>query len=288
MYNAEIRALLWAILDEVCEHVDQYQTATRAHVADESKYAQTIQSSGNDLLNGILDLSKIEAGHVDIRPEPVLVERLVSGLRQLFQPVAQEKNLDFAINVPKDCPELVLTDPQRLEQILKNLLSNAFKFTEGGRVSLSLRRVTADRISFAVTDTGIGISEEQQKRVCVHRMRAARRARWHLARSSFLSCIETWRPSLERPSDATSETESGGVAQRQLTFAALCRQACRNRIPGAMANVPGSQFETARELRLWGPFLFPLFDSARPVDGVLAEEAGIACGGDHSDPVGLP
>jgi signal transduction histidine kinase/DNA-binding response OmpR family regulator/CHASE3 domain sensor protein len=135
---------------------------------EQVKYAQTIQSSGNDLLNlinDILDLSKIEAGHVDIRPEPVPIERLLSGLRQLFQPVAQEKNLDFAINVPKDCPELVLTDPQRLEQILKNLLSNAFKFTEGGRVSLSLRRDTADRISFAVTDTGIGISEEQQKRV---------------------------------------------------------------------------------------------------------------------------
>jgi signal transduction histidine kinase len=97
------------------------------------KFAQTIASSGNDLLvliNDILDLSKIEAGHVEVRPESVAISRLTGDLRQLFQPVANERGLDFEIDVADDCPPLIETDRQRLEQILKNLLSNAFKFTE--------------------------------------------------------------------------------------------------------------------------------------------------------------
>ncbi|MGO4816233.1 sensor histidine kinase, partial [Cupriavidus sp. 2MCAB6] len=104
---------------------------------EQVKYAQTIQSSGNDLLNlinDILDLSKIEAGHVEIRPETVSLERLTGNLRQLFQPVAQGKTLDFLVDVAADCPASIETDPQRLEQVLKNLLSNAFKFTERGQV----------------------------------------------------------------------------------------------------------------------------------------------------------
>src|SRR6201995_5759859 len=79
---------------------------------EQVKYAQTIQSSGNDLLNlinDILDLSKIEAGHVEIRPESVAIERLAANLRQLFDPVAREKNLDFVIEVAPNCPQSIDT-----------------------------------------------------------------------------------------------------------------------------------------------------------------------------------
>jgi signal transduction histidine kinase/CHASE3 domain sensor protein/DNA-binding response OmpR family regulator len=135
---------------------------------EQIKYAQTIQSSGNDLLNlinDILDLSKIEAGHVEIRPEVTTVERLATNLRQLFQPVASEKKLSFAVDVVAECPEIIETDAQRLEQVLKNLLSNAFKFTEAGQIRLLIRRAAQGQIAFSVSDTGIGIADEQQQSV---------------------------------------------------------------------------------------------------------------------------
>ena len=136
--------------------------------AEQVKYAQTIQSSGNDLLNlinDILDLSKIEAGHVDIRPEPVSVERLSNNLRQVFEPIAKNKSLGFEIDISPECPAVIETDLQRIEQILKNLLSNAFKFTEKGKVTLSMSRTGDGQVAFGVTDTGIGIAPEQQKRI---------------------------------------------------------------------------------------------------------------------------
>jgi CheY-like chemotaxis protein len=134
---------------------------------EQVKFAQTIASSGNDLLvliNDILDLSKIEAGHVEMRPESLAISRLTGDLRQLFQPVANERKLDFEIRVADDCPPLIETDRQRLEQILKNLLSNAFKFTESGSVRLDIAPAGAD-LAFAVTDTGIGVSHEQQQTI---------------------------------------------------------------------------------------------------------------------------
>jgi signal transduction histidine kinase/DNA-binding response OmpR family regulator/CHASE3 domain sensor protein len=135
---------------------------------EQVKYAQTIQSSGNDLLNlinDILDLSKIEAGHVDIRPEPVSLERLANNLRQVFDPLARNKALDFAVDIAPESPPVIETDLQRLEQVLKNLLSNAFKFTEAGKVAVTIRRAPDGQIAFAVTDSGIGIAEEQQRNI---------------------------------------------------------------------------------------------------------------------------
>jgi CheY-like chemotaxis protein/CHASE3 domain sensor protein len=135
---------------------------------EQVKFAQTIESSGNDLLNlinDILDLSKIEAGRLDIRPEQVAMERVANGLTQLFQPLAREKKLGFTIEIAPACPPTVVTDPQRLEQVLKNLLSNAIKFTEAGQVGLAIERAPNGQIAFAVTDTGIGISVEQQNNV---------------------------------------------------------------------------------------------------------------------------
>lgn len=135
---------------------------------EQIQYARTIESAGNDLLaliNDILDLSKIEAGHLQIRPESFLVERLASDLRQVFQPIAASRDLEFAIAIDPACAHSIETDRQRLEQILKNLLSNAFKFTEAGTVSLAVEPDGADRLAISVTDTGIGIPEEQQKAI---------------------------------------------------------------------------------------------------------------------------
>ncbi|MBN9479742.1 MAG: response regulator [Bordetella sp.] len=134
---------------------------------EQVNYARTIQSSGNDLLaliNDILDLSKIEAGHIQARPEAVSMQRLAEDLRQLFQPVADDRGLAFEIEMNAGA-DLMETDRQRLEQILKNLLSNAFKFTDSGLVKLTVSAAPGEEIAFAVSDTGIGISPEQQKGV---------------------------------------------------------------------------------------------------------------------------
>ncbi|QDG94412.1 response regulator (plasmid) [Rhizobium sp. NIBRBAC000502774] len=136
--------------------------------AEQVKFAQTIQSSGNDLLNlinDILDLSKIEAGHVEIRPEPVSIQRTADTLQRMFVPLADNKGLGFSIDIAADVVPYIETDPQRLEQVLKNLLANAIKFTEAGQVSLMVRPTGTDQIAISVNDTGIGIAEEQQKRI---------------------------------------------------------------------------------------------------------------------------
>lgn len=133
---------------------------------EQVNYARTIHSSGNDLLgliNDILDLSKIEAGHIEVRPEAVALDRLAADLRALFQPVADERGLAFEIAIAPDCPPAIATDRQRLEQILKNLLSNAFKFTETGSVRLSIDCDAKGGITLAVIDTGIGITPEHQR-----------------------------------------------------------------------------------------------------------------------------
>lgn len=139
------------------------------NLSDEQvKYARTIQSSGNDLLsliNDILDLSKIEAGHVRVQPETIAIDRLTGDIRQLFEPLASERRLAFEVKVEKKGPATIDTDRQRLDQILKNLLSNAFKFTEAGSVKLSIARAGSDKLAFTVADTGIGITEEQQRSI---------------------------------------------------------------------------------------------------------------------------
>jgi signal transduction histidine kinase/CheY-like chemotaxis protein len=135
---------------------------------EQIKYAQTIQSSGNDLLaliNDILDLSKIEAGRMEVRVEPVKLAELMGHLGQTFEPAAAQKGIRFSTQIAPDCPETIHTDQQRLEQILKNLLSNALKFTEQGEVKLDIRRAADKRLALAVTDTGIGIAADQLQMV---------------------------------------------------------------------------------------------------------------------------
>ena len=135
---------------------------------EQVKFAQTIQSSGNDLLtliNDILDLSKIEAGHMDVHPERLSLARMSGQLARVFAPVAHQKGLVFQTSIARDCPSSLETDPVRLEQILKNLLSNSIKFTEKGSVHLTISRPADKQIAFAVTDTGIGIAPENQQAI---------------------------------------------------------------------------------------------------------------------------
>jgi signal transduction histidine kinase/DNA-binding response OmpR family regulator len=135
---------------------------------EQVKFARTIHTSGTDLLaliNDILDLSKIEAGHVEVRAEAFGIEGLLSDLSALFSPVAAQKGLSFAVAASVDCPPMIDSDRQRIEQILKNLLSNALKFTETGGVTLQVRPDRGGSVVFSVTDTGIGIAPDQQARI---------------------------------------------------------------------------------------------------------------------------
>src|SRR5476649_264341 len=135
---------------------------------EQVKFAESIYSAGNDLLkliNDILDMSKVEAGKLDMRPENSSVARLVEGLRGMFQPLAADKKLEFHVELQAGAPTMLFTDRQRLEQILKNLLSNAVKFTEQGQVSLSVSRAPGEGIAFTVRDSGIGIAPDQQESI---------------------------------------------------------------------------------------------------------------------------
>lgn len=134
--------------------------------AEQVKFAQTIHSAGNDLLaliNDILDLSKIEAGRLDLRVASVTLSTLLENLKATFEPVASHKGLAFNVEVETGTPLAMRTDSQRLEQVLKNLLSNALKFTDRGSVSLTVRAAPGEQMEFSVRDTGIGISPEQRE-----------------------------------------------------------------------------------------------------------------------------
>ena len=133
---------------------------------EQVKFAESIYSAGNDLLtliNDILDIAKVEAGKLEVRPQPTALAPLAEGLKNMFEPLAATKSLTLDIVVAPDAPETIFTDTQRLEQILKNLLSNAIKFTDRGTVALHMVRQPADgTIAFEVRDTGIGIPPAQQ------------------------------------------------------------------------------------------------------------------------------
>jgi signal transduction histidine kinase/DNA-binding response OmpR family regulator/CHASE3 domain sensor protein len=133
--------------------------------AEQVQFANSIYSAGNDLLNlinDILDISKVEAGKLELVPELIPVPRLVDSLRMTFEPLANQKQLGFSAHIADNVPASIYTDHQRLEQILKNLLSNAIKFTEQGEISIQISPAQEGGIAFAVTDSGIGIAEENQ------------------------------------------------------------------------------------------------------------------------------
>jgi CheY-like chemotaxis protein len=142
-------------------------------------FARNIHSAGTDLLtliNDILDLSKIESGTVTVEPEEITFSGLRETVHRTFHHVAETKGLLFNVEIEPALPRALVSDPKRLQQILKNLLSNAFKFTAVGQVSMAIRRVTQGwtpehpvlsaggaAIAFIVTDTGIGIAPEKQR-----------------------------------------------------------------------------------------------------------------------------
>ncbi|HEX4781074.1 MAG TPA: response regulator [Usitatibacter sp.] len=133
---------------------------------EQVRYARTIHASNNDLLtliNDILDLSKIEAGQVEIAAEPVNVEELLAQLRATFEPVAEHKKVELRIERALNAPATITTDRQRLQQVLRNLLSNALKFTDRGEVSMRVAQGRDGQVAFSVSDTGIGIPPEQQE-----------------------------------------------------------------------------------------------------------------------------
>ncbi|MQS36614.1 HAMP domain-containing protein, partial [Streptomyces katsurahamanus] len=151
------------------------------------EFAETIHGAGSDLLqliNDILDLSKVEAGKMDVSPTRIALVQLVDYVEATFRPLTAEKGLDFSVRVSPELPGTLHTDEQRLLQVLRNLLSNAVKFTDSGAVELvirtagsdvppsireqllevgSLREPDADLIAFSVTDTGIGIAASKMR-----------------------------------------------------------------------------------------------------------------------------
>ncbi|HEY3727937.1 MAG TPA: HAMP domain-containing protein [Solirubrobacteraceae bacterium] len=132
--------------------------------AKQLEFARTIRAAGTDLLeliNDILDLSKIEAGKMDLLLDAIRLEDICLYVRRTFDPVAADKALALEIVLAPDVPSVIVTDEQRLQQILRNLLSNAFKFTAEGGVTLRIERDGEDRLAFAVIDSGIGIPEDK-------------------------------------------------------------------------------------------------------------------------------
>jgi signal transduction histidine kinase/HAMP domain-containing protein/CheY-like chemotaxis protein len=145
------------------------QNPGRNLTAKQVEYANVIHSAGSDLLqliNDILDLSKVEAGRMDIHAERFALAALLDDIQATFQPLTVEKRLDFAVETAPGTPQQMVTDRQRLRQVLGNLVSNAVKFTEQGHVLLRVGQ--ADRraadggamLAFLVTDTGIGIGQD--------------------------------------------------------------------------------------------------------------------------------
>ncbi len=135
---------------------------------DEVDSALTIVLAGNDLLaliNDILDLSKIESGTVDLEPEMVNLEALTDHLERVFRPTAEKKGLALEVTIGASVAKEIFTDRQRLEQIIKNLLSNALKFTAHGTVGLRVWHSPDGprTIAIAVSDTGIGIAKDKQE-----------------------------------------------------------------------------------------------------------------------------
>jgi CheY-like chemotaxis protein len=172
----ELRTPLNSILilgQQLADNPDQNLTAKQVD------FARTIHGAGTDLLNlisDILDLSKIESGTVTVEADEVAFANVIEAVARPFRHEAEARNLNFSVTLDPKLGRSMLTDSKRLQQVLKNLLSNAFKFTAQGQVSLSVTAVSegwnpghpvldqaVNVVAFEVTDTGIGIPAEKQK-----------------------------------------------------------------------------------------------------------------------------
>lgn len=137
---------------------------------EQVEFAEVIQTSGNNLLtliDEILDLSKIEAGKMEMEFENEPIQSVITAMSGIFTPMAKEKMLNISFDIGNSAPKTIITDRLRLEQILKNLLSNALKFTKKGFVSVKVEMDLNDSNSvlFRVKDTGIGIPKEKREHV---------------------------------------------------------------------------------------------------------------------------
>ncbi|WP_200979522.1 response regulator [Echinicola sp. 20G] len=134
---------------------------------EEVKYANVIHKAGSDLLtliNDILDLSKVESGQLDIYEEDIDIFDIGENMQYLFKEIAADKMVNFKVNIDDNLPKTIHSDRQRLDQIIRNLLSNAFKFTPAeGQVSLNFTAQSNHHLAISVQDSGIGISEEKQQ-----------------------------------------------------------------------------------------------------------------------------
>lgn len=133
---------------------------------NQKENAKIIYDSGNDLLNlinDILDLSKVEAGRLEINIEEVPLSNLANNLDRAFRAQIENKGLAYIVELDPECPNLIYSDSLRLEQIVKNFLSNAAKFTEQGEIKLSFKKSKDDFIAIAVQDSGIGIPENKKQ-----------------------------------------------------------------------------------------------------------------------------
>ncbi|UUV18772.1 response regulator [Fusobacteria bacterium ZRK30] len=131
------------------------------------EFAKTINTSGSDLLkliNDILDLSKVEAGKMEVNISKMNIEDFKSEIFGMFEQISIKNNLQFSIDISDKLPENVMTDEVKVKQIIKNLISNAFKFTKQGSVNLNIREYD-NKIKFEINDTGIGISDDKIKSI---------------------------------------------------------------------------------------------------------------------------
>lgn len=134
---------------------------------EQIKYSNVIHNAGTDLLhliNDLLDLAKIESGKVELSQENIDTKDLIDYIEAFFKNTAEDKKINFKIKSSSNVPIHFFSDEYRIQQILKNLLSNAFKFTHAnGEVALEIDLTKDDNLSFKVTDTGIGIAADKQK-----------------------------------------------------------------------------------------------------------------------------
>ena len=129
---------------------------------------ENIRKSGRmllEMINSILDLAKIESGKMEVRPSDFGIAAVIGAQCDMARPLTEKKNIDLVTDVPPDLPPMH-QDQARVQQILNNLLSNAIKFTpEGGRIRVSAERTDAGELVMQVSDTGVGIAEEDQQAI---------------------------------------------------------------------------------------------------------------------------
>ena len=158
--------------------LSQLMSESKTLSKKEIEFVKTIHSSGLDLLdliNDILDLSKVESGKLEINLEQLYLEDLITTSKKLFEPIIKKKGLKFITHLDKDLPEYIITDIQRVQQVLKNLMSNAIKFTQSGSITLKISKPDSNikftnpnlkhdsTVAISVIDTGIGIPKDKQK-----------------------------------------------------------------------------------------------------------------------------